>query len=289
MAMHSVADMAGSTLASLRKIAKEKGQPLPVDLNNKDAVAAYMKANNEKYVGEWNQQLKRQKFDRVYKQSLWSGRTPIEFNFNGWNSSAQINTEQAEQLYQKAQALAKQMVSPDDKPFNVLLKGVPGTGKTSLALAMIDYIRHHGYRWDYIKQPDGTQNKSKRYVNVFFVATDEMAELLNRKYDGDSQASSRLFQVIKFAKMADVLVLDDFGTEGGMKGNLRPVRKDMQEYMYNITNARSGKKQTIITTNNDDNELKAMYNIKLISRLIPSNPQHVLDFTDLLDVRASMI
>ncbi len=289
MAMHSVAEMAGSTLASLRKIAKEKGQPLPVDLDDKDAVAEYMKSNNDKYVGEWNQQLKRQKFDRVYKQSLWSGRTPIHFNFSNWQSSLQINSEYAEQLAQKAEELAGQMTSPDDKPFNVLLKGVPGTGKTSLALAMIDYIRHHGYRWDYIKQPDGTQNKSKRYVNVFFVATDEMAELLNRKYDGDSQASSRLFQVVKLAKTADVLVLDDFGTEGGMKGNLRPVRKDMQELMYNITNARFCKKQTIITTNNDEEELKAMYNVKLISRLVPSNPQHILDFEELLDVRASMI
>lgn len=289
MAMHSVAEMAGSTLASLRKIAKEKGQPLPVDLDDKDAVAEYMKSNNDKYVGEWNQQLKRQKFDRVYKQSLWSGRTPIHFNFSNWQSSLQINSEYAEQLAQKAEELAGQMTSPDDKPFNVLLKGVPGTGKTSLALAMIDYIRHHGYRWDYIKQPDGTQNKSKRYVNVLFVATDEMAELLNRKYDGDNQASSRLFQVVRLAKTADVLVLDDFGTEGGMKGNLRPVRKDMQELMYNITNARFCKKQTIITTNNDEEELKAMYNVKLISRLVPSNPQHILDFEELLDVRASMI
>lgn len=289
MAMHSVAEMAGSTLASLRKIAKEKGQPLPVDLDDKNAVAEYMKANNEKYVGEWNQQLKRQQFDRVYKQSLWSGRTPIHFNFNNWQSSLQINSKQADQLYQKAQNLAKQMIGPDTKPFNVLLKGVPGTGKTSLALAMIDYIRHHGYRWDYVKQPDGTQNKSKRYVDVFFLATDEMAELCNRKVNGDMQANNRLFQVIKLAKKTDVLVLDDFGTEGGMKGNVRPVRKDMQEYMYNITNARSGRKQTIITTNNDDNELKAMYNVKLISRLIPSDPQHVLDFNDLLDVRASMI
>ena len=289
MAMHSVAEIAASISANLKRIAQEKGQPLPVDLNNKDEVKAYMKANNDKHVGEWNQRLKRQKFDHVYKQSLWSGRTPIAFNFSSWDSAKQISKQNAEQLKQKAQYLAQQMLMPDDKPFNVMLEGSPGTGKTSLAVAMIDYIRHHGYRWGYIKHPDGSADKYKRYVDVFFLATDEMLELVYHSMDSDSQARNRLQQVVRFAKTADVLVLDDFGTEGGMKGTIRPVHKTMQELMYDINNARFGKKYTIITTNNDDNELKAMYNIKLISRLIPSNPQHVLDFTDLLDVRASMI
>lgn len=71
--MYSTAEMAASISENLRKIAKEKGQPLPVDLGNREAVDAYMKANNDKYVGAWNQQLKRQKFDHVYEQSLWSG------------------------------------------------------------------------------------------------------------------------------------------------------------------------------------------------------------------------
>lgn len=65
MAMHSVAEMAASISANLKRIAQEKGQPLPVDLDNKDEVKAYMKANNDKHVGEWNQRLKRQKFDHV--------------------------------------------------------------------------------------------------------------------------------------------------------------------------------------------------------------------------------
>lgn len=191
MAMHSVAEMAASISANLKRIAQEKGQPLPVDLDNKDEVKAYMKANNDKHVGEWNQRLKRQKFDHVYKQSLWSGRTPIAFNFSSWDSSKQISKQNAEQLKQKAQQLAQQMLTPDDKPFNVMLEGSPGTGKTSLAIAMIDYIRHHGYRWGYIKHPDGAE-KYKRYVDVFFLATDEMLELVYHSMDGDSQVRNRL-------------------------------------------------------------------------------------------------
>lgn len=289
MAMHSVAEMAASISASLKRIAKEKGQPLPVDLGDKEAVDAYMKANNDKYVGEWNQQLKRQKFDHVYKQSLWSGRTPITFNFSSWDSTKQISKQNAEQLKQKAQQLAQQMLTPDDEPFNVMLEGSPGTGKTSLAVAMIDYIRHHGYRWGYIKHPDGSVDKYKRYVDVFFLATDEMLELVYHSMDNDSQARNRLQQVVKFAKTADVLVLDDFGTEGGMKGTIRPVHKKMQELMYDINNARFGKKFTIITTNNTVDELRAMYNVKLISRLIPTNDEHTLNFNGLTDVRSKML
>mgnify|MGYP000061198799 FL=1 len=288
MAMHSVAEMAASISANLKRIAQEKGQPLPVDLDNKDEVKAYMKANNDKHVGEWNQRLKRQKFDHVYKQSLWSGRTPITFNFSSWDSSKQISKQNAEQLKQKAQQLAQQMLTPDDKPFNVMLEGSPGTGKTSLAIAMIDYIRHHGYRWGYIKHPDGAE-KYKRYVDVLFLATDEMLELVYHSMDGDGQARNQLQQVVEFAKAADVLILDDFGTEGGMKGTIRPVHKTMQELMYDINNARFGKKYTIITTNNTVEELRAMYNVKLISRLIPTNAEHTLNFKGLTDVRSKML
>lgn len=288
MAMHSVAEMAASISANLKRIAQEKGQPLPVDLDNKDEVKAYMKANNDKHVGEWNQRLKRQKFDHVYKQSLWSGRTPITFNFSSWDSSKQISKQNAEQLKQKAQQLAQQMLTPDDKPFNVMLEGSPGTGKTSLAIAMIDYIRHHGYRWGYIKHPDGAE-KYKRYVDVLFLATDEMLELVYHSMDGDGQARNQLQQVVEFAKAADVLILDDFGTEGGMKGTIRPVHKTMQELMYDINNARFGKKYTIITTNNTVEELRAMYNVKLISRLIPTNADHTLNFNGLTDVRSKML
>lgn len=288
MTMHSVAEMSASILANLKRIAKEKGQPLPVDLDNKKAVAAYMKTNNAEHVGKWNQQLKRQKFDRVYRQSLWSGRTPIVFNFNSWDLSKQTSEHDAEQLKQKAQQLAQQMLTPDSEPFNVVLEGAPGAGKTSLAIAMIDYVRHHGYRWGYIKHQDSV-DKYKRYVDVFFMATDEMLELVYHSMDNDDQASNRLQQVVKFAKTADVLVLDDFGTEGGMKGAIRPVHKTMQELMYDINNARFNKKHTIITTNNTSDELQAMYNAKLISRLIPTNKEHKLDFNGLKDVRAKML
>lgn len=59
--------------------------------------------------------------------------------------------------------------------------------------------------------------------------------------------------------------------------------------MYDINNARFGKKFTIVTTNNTVDELQTMYNVKLISRLIPSNPKHIIDFNGLTDFRRHII
>lgn len=93
-------------------------------------------------------------------------------------------------------------------------------------------------------------------------------------------------------KEVDVLLLDDFGTEGGMKGDkFSPVRKDMQELMYRVANSRfdlntnSIVRTTIITTNNLQSELEQMYNEKLISRLIPKNKEQRLAFNKMKDVR----
>ncbi|EJF02184.1 DNA replication protein, partial [Liquorilactobacillus mali KCTC 3596 = DSM 20444] len=63
-----------------------------------------------------------------------------------------------------------------------------------------------------------------------------------------------------------------------------------QEFMYRVANARVDfennkvKRSTIITTNNSRQQLESMYNEKLISRLMTSNPERQLAF-DLKDVR----
>lgn len=90
----------------------------------------------------------------------------------------------------------------------------------------------------------------------------------------------------------DILILDDLGTEGGMRGDRTTnVRKDLQEWLYQITNSRIdlNKNQltgsTIVTTNNTGEELYSMFNEKLISRLIPKNDKFVLNFSGLDDIR----
>ncbi|PWT42933.1 DNA replication protein, partial [Limosilactobacillus reuteri] len=85
--------------------------------------------------------------------------------------------------------------------FNVMLMGKPGTGKTSLALAMLDAVH-------------------KKNKTTMFVSTMAFSLLLKKSFN-DKNAKFQVEKVSSAMKRADVLLLDDFGTEGGM--NSSPV------------------------------------------------------------------
>ena len=117
-----------------------------------------------------------------------------------------------------------------------------------------------------------------------FVSTAELKHLYTAGFDDDEQKQRLKFTVEKM-KEVDVLILDDFGTEGDLtaQGKVR-VRSDMRDDMYRISNARM-EKITIITTNNTPEQLLRMYNEKLISRLLPHSKEHAVSFAGLEDVR----
>ena len=93
------------------------------------------------------------------------------------------------------------------------------------------------------------------------------------------------------ANELDVLLLDDLGTEGGMKKNPKSVRQDMQEMLFRVANARLDFNRnepvhsTISTTNLSTKKLAGIYNEKIISRLVPHNRSQIVDFDGLNDVR----
>lgn len=274
----AIRKIVGPLAETLAKIAKEKG--LIID----DDAKAKAKKRNDEIEREEIQAMKIKKFNQTFRQSLWSGQTSINFTFDDWESKKQMKSDLADKLYQRSLSIAKKLANPEAIPQNTLLVGPAGTGKTSLALAITDYIRRNGWR---VKVADDGQ-KYKRYVKVLFIATDEMAALCARKYN-DPQVEEHLTNLVKLAQKVDILILDDFGTEGGMKGAMKPVRSDMQEYMYQIANARFKRYSTIITTNNTKSELGIMYNPKLIDRIMATNENHILDFNGLVSVRGTML
>lgn len=215
--------------------------------------------------------FQRQKAQVYRAYSLWPNEHEMNFEFSEWKPQLQSNPQEARAIGIKAFRLAKQLSS---KSFNVFMNGQPGVGKTSLALAMMSEANKQG-------------------LSTMFVSTTILQRLFMDKYDDDTIAE-RLMNIIRAMKEADVLVLDDFGTEGGSLTSIEKgsrVHLDLQRRMYEIANARWDEKNnqprghTIITTNNFEQELNKIYDPKVISRLIPKQSEYRIGFNDMEDVR----
>ena len=215
--------------------------------------------------------FQRQKAQVYRAYSLWPNEHEMNFEFSEWKPQLQSNPQEARAIGIKAFRLAKQLSS---KSFNVFMNGQPGVGKTSLALAMMSEANKQG-------------------LSTMFVSTTILQRLFMDKYD-DETIAEHLINIIRAMKEADVLVLDDFGTEGGSLTSIEKgsrVHLDLQRRMYEIANARWDEKNnqprghTIITTNNFEKELNKIYDPKVISRLIPKQSEYRIGFNDMEDVR----
>lgn len=259
--------MNGSALLAMsnekrRKFFESKG----VDLTN-------VAQRSAAYRDRWRKDLDKAVFEKHMRfydsMSLWSGDRPLHFTFSDWDINRQQNAELAKKLGNQCFTLAKGLLTSN---YNIMLSGGPGVGKTSMALAILDAM-HDKQR------------------TTMFVSTMRLTSLISERIEMQD-VNEHLNHVISAMKRVDVLLLDDFGTEGGMKRDIRPVRKDMQDRMFEVADARlatdkqdNRTKSTIITTNNTPEQLLRMYNEKLVSRLLPHSKEHAVSFDGLEDVR----
>ena len=145
-----------------------------------------------------------------------------------------------------------------EEPFNVFLNGAAGTGKTSLALAIMDGL-------------------GGKYTNMF-VSVIEWRDMTYQSFH-DEKLQQQLAVIEKYMRDVDVLVLDDFG-----KDTQKEAKEKVASMLFRLADARKGK-TTIITSNDNELALTKKYDMATLSRLIPSNPQHIIDMTGMEDVR----
>lgn len=149
--------------------------------------------------------------------------------------------------------------------FNTLLTGLPGTGKSHLAMSILRNLNE-----------SGEKDKS-----CLFVSVDEMLLRIRDSFNNKESRYTEHYFVDLLPKV-DFLVLDDLGAETGGTGTDKQATDFTLRVLYAIANGRQNK-STILTTNLTRPALERMYDPKLVSRLLRNS--YVIKFEDSEDHR----
>lgn len=256
-------------------ILKEKGIDMPVD----DLAMTMMDKDSKEYQ-EWrdkrqlkadlwatNEWLKNKKRDFLLKGSIYSEHGVLDHTFDE-HKPAKGTPERI--AYAKAMGIAYRIGTKREK-FNAMLTGLPGRGKTYLAVSILNYIH---------------ENANPR-LSCMFVSVAKMSSWeLRAVKSNDQTEQDKVNNLEKRCAMVDVLVLDDLGSESVFDNSKREkVASDYtQKWLFRIAEARVGM-TTIITTNLKGDKQTQVYDGKIVSRLMTRNPDNVVTFDNVEDHR----
>lgn len=208
--------------------------------------------------------------NRQYQPAVYSlfegGKVPTD-SMKEWDVEKQQNSELAKQIKQKALDMGTQIVTSlangEEASGSYVFYGAYGTGKSKLAKALYNDI----------------QRSNNAAVSAVFISAIALFDLYQQTYT-DETAKRRWDYVFKAIDEADVFILDDAGTElADAKTNAA-----IQQYMRRIAGMREGK-LILITTNDTPEILTKKYGGATVSRMYTKNPDNMISFVGLDDVR----
>ena len=242
-----------------------------LDMSPQERQERLQEIENEANAQNYQNMLKARR-GTIKGYSVWGTCGKESFTADDWRTDVQPTEkgrQKASEIKRKAAQICKRLMRDD---FNIAFVGGAGLGKTALALVVLDFVENH-------------TSKSVMYVSVA-----DLRELILYDFN-DHEAKKRLDNVERAMREADVLLLDDLGSEaGGMKGGGQ-APESVQRFYYRVSQHRQkqvdGKKiyTTIVTTNNTLGELSAIYNEKIVSRLFAKSPDNIIVFNDMEDMR----
>lgn len=191
--------------------------------------------------------------------SLFDRKDTLNYTFDNFKVAKGSKEELVKNMTRK---IAGEYYKDKDKKFNSLFFGKSGTGKTHLAMAILNAVN---------------SNAQPMQRCLFLSVT----KLLDAKRDYFTDPVNHLWSkdyTERVIKDADLVVLDDLGAESAAS----QANNFIQDTIFSLYELNQ---RVITTTNLSMNELKAKYHERLISRILEGGKGHLIDFTNLADKR----
>ena len=177
---------------------------------------------------------------------------------------AQQGTKEAK-LKHRTKVIAYEAIKRPDKPIHAIFYGTPGEGKTHLAMAILNAVNENA-------------NPPQKCL---FIDINELISRIYSSFKNTTQLWTKDY-AIKKLKSADLLVLDDVGSESSMKSDTSEASNFIQEVLKKVLD---GQKRLIITTNLTSHQLSQVYNPKIVSRMFAHSRGYAIDFSGIKDKR----
>ncbi|CAI3349436.1 ATP-binding protein [Enterococcus cecorum] len=219
---------------------------------------------NQQEEQDTTERVAKKRKERTYGMLKRSSIVGNDKMFSKTFDNFDVTCNETQKVKMQAMRIAESYLAREE--FNCILTGQPGTGKSHLAMAILQEVNEH----------------AEPYMSCLFVSLiDLLAEIrdsFNSSTEGITEAQAK-----RLLKSADLLVIDDLGSESSFGSENNQASDFVQRVLFQILNARS---RTIITTNLSGQELKQVYNPKIISRLLEnSESEHFINMTGIKDNR----
>lgn len=251
-----------SIVSELAKICREHGITEIPKITKEEAAERqkkYEKMVNQKY-------FFKQAKEYLHKRSLLLRKSSLDDVY----SDLDVNTpDSVKKLSKRSLGVLNNFAN--GSKYTIVMSGPAGTGKTMLTSCMLNKLNE------------------KTELRCLFISVVALHDLIQARFsdlprEEKNVKSERLWHVMDDIKNADVVALDDLGSESSLRDDLSEASQSMQEHLFKIGEILQDK-ALIVSTNNTSSELLQIYNQKICSRLLTKNPDHIFNFENVEDRR----
>lgn len=207
---------------------------------------------------------KRTTYDCLRNLSIYSDESLNGATFKSYEAE----TNETKLNKKAARLITKDYI--DGASFNTMFFGSVGVGKSHLSMAMLEAINE-------------TSNPFKKCL---FVSSDELMRRIKDSFNNKDSIYTEQNMVSRLID-ADILVLDDIGAETGGAATNKAASDYTIKTLNAVVNGRMDK-PTVFTTNLSSKQLTAMYDARLVSRILRGTKGHVIKFVETVDRRTEI-